>query len=217
MFTGIIEELGTVRKIARLNKDASLSIESTVCSSDAAIGDSISVNGACLTLTGKDHYMLSFDLSSETLTASNLADLKIGEKVNLERALKLAGRLGGHYVTGHVDYVAKVLSKIIQGDFIELEIELPDEFRMFLVDKGSVAVDGISLTVNSVSAKSFKVMVIPHTLSVTALGLKKKGSLVNIETDILAKYAQNLIIKTKSTPEIRSYVDKDFLAKHGFA
>jgi len=217
MFTGIIEELGTVRKIARLNKDAFLSIESAVCSSDATIGDSISVNGACLTLTGKDHHILSFDLSRETLTASNLADLKIGEKVNLERALRLAGRLGGHYVTGHVDYVAKVLSKTTQGDFIEFEIGLPDEFRMFLVEKGSVAVDGISLTVNSVSAKSFKVMVIPHTLSITALELKKKSSLLNIETDILAKYAQNLISKTKSIPEIKSYVDKDFLAKHGFA
>lgn len=216
MFTGIIEELGIVRKITRVNKDACLSIESSICSSDAAVGDSISVNGACLTLTGKDQHILSFDLSSETLIVSNLADLVIGEKVNLERSLKLEGRLGGHFVTGHIDCVAKIISKITKGDFIELGIEMPDRFGIFLAEKGSVAVDGISLTLNSVSCNSFKVMVIPHTLSTTTLGSKKRGSSLNIETDMLAKYAQKLIAKTRGMDNVNTGIDRDTLARYGF-
>ena len=216
MFTGIIEEIGVVRSLLQSNRVASLSVESKICSTDANIGDSICENGTCLTLTRKDRQMLLFDLSSETLYVSNLADLTAGQRVNLERSLKLEGRLGGHYVTGHIDYVARIISKITRGDFIELEIELPDQFAMFLVEKGSVAVDGISLTVNSISGNSFKVMAIPHTLAATTLCLKKRGDRLNIETDILAKYTQNLITKTKDAPNHRSSIDTGLLAKHGF-
>jgi len=217
MFTGIIEELGLVRRLSHINNGVRLGIESTVCGFDATTGDSISVNGACLTLTDKERNVLFFDVSKETLNTSNLEELTAGNRVNLERSLKQGGRIGGHFVTGHVDCVAKVISKASNGDFIEFKVSMPTQFRPFLAEKGSIAVDGISLTVNSVSGGSFDFMVIPHTLSNTTLKLKEKGSSLNIETDILAKYTQNLIVKTESMPALKPRMDRDFFTKHGFA
>ncbi len=217
MFTGIIEELATIRSLTRRSRGARLSIESAVCGSDASVGDSISVNGVCLTLTSREGNILSFDVSDETSGLSNILALKPADRVNLERSLKQGGRLGGHFVTGHIDCMGKIVSKASQGDFIEFEISIPKEHSILLVKKGSVAVDGISLTVNNVSDGSFKVMVIPHTLSNTTLNFKGIGNIVNIETDVLAKYVQNLTVQTKSMPEIRPHVDRNFLAKHGFA
>ena len=217
MFTGIIEELGIVRRLLRVNNGARLGIESSVCGFDVIMGDSISVNGVCLTLTDKERNVLFFDVSKETLNMSNLVELAAGHRVNLERSLKQGGRIGGHFVTGHVDCVAKVISKASNGDFIEFKISLPTKFRAFLAEKGSITVDGISLTVNSVSENSFNFMAIPHTLSNTTLKLKEKGSSLNIETDILAKYTQNLIGKTESMPDLKPRMDRDFFTKHGFA
>jgi len=216
MFTGIIEELGIVGSITRADKSARLNIKSSVCISDAGIGDSISVNGACLTLTAKDGGTLSFDLSAETLNSTDLADLVQGDKVNLERSLKQGGRLGGHFVTGHVDCVARVISKVRMSGFVELIISLPAQFSLFLAKKGPIAIDGVSLTLNNVMNDSFSIMLVPHTLSMTTLGFKDKGSRVNMETDILAKYTQNLIIKTKNLSHAGLAVDRDFLIKHGF-
>lgn len=216
MFTGIIEELGVVRCLSRTGDSAQLTLKSKICHADSKQGDSISVNGCCLTLIKKDKGMLVFDVSSETLNSSNLAYIAEGERVNLERSLVQGGRLGGHFVLGHVDYAGRVLSKSVNADFIELSIGIAREFRGFLVFKGSVAIDGVSLTVNSVSDNSFKVMLIPHTLSCTTLQYKDKGSMVNIETDILAKYVHSLSDKNTGRRTPHTNISKDFLSEHGF-
>jgi riboflavin synthase len=216
MFTGIIEELGVVCCLSRKGDSAQLTLKSKICYADSKPGDSISVNGCCLSLIKKDEGMLVFDVSRETLNSSNIAHIAEGEKVNLERSLAQGGRLGGHFVLGHVDYAGRILSKSVSADFIELSIGIAKEFRGFLVFKGSVAIDGVSLTVNSVSDSSFKVMLIPHTLSCTTLQYKDKGSMVNIETDILAKYVHSLLDKSTGKHTPRTGISKDFLSQHGF-
>lgn len=216
MFTGIIEEIGTVNAMLRKGDTAQLEISSSICYSDSRPGDSISVNGCCLTVVKRHDNRLLFDISYETLRTSNLADLAKADKINLERSLAQAGRLGGHFVTGHIDYTGRVLSKSVSADFIELNIGIAKEFRGFLVFKGSVAVDGVSLTVNSISDSGFKVMLIPHTLSCTTLQYKDKGSRVNVETDILAKYVHSLSGKNTGRQTTRTDISKDFLSQHGF-
>jgi len=216
MFTGIIEELAIVHSLSRKGDSAELTLESRICYPDSKEGDSISINGCCLTLVKKDKGILVFDISQETLRAGNLADLAQGERVNLERSLMQGGRLGGHFVTGHIDYAGRLLSKSVLGDFIELSIDIPRDFKGFLAQKGSVAIDGVSLTVNSVSENSFKVMLVPYTLSCTTLQYKDKGSRLNIETDILAKYTHSLMSRNPAKPSAHTNISKDFLSKHGF-
>ncbi len=216
MFTGIIEEVGIVRNLFCADKIAQLVIESKVCSLHSKQGDSISVNGCCLTLTKIDGAILTFDVSPETLKRANLADLTAGEKVNVERSLKMEDRLGGHFVTGHIDYTAKILSKILKGDCVEIKIEIAKGFERFLAEKGSVTVDGVSLTVNNVSNNSFTIMLIPHTLHSTTLIDKDRGSRLNIETDILAKYAHNLMDKNTTGYSANTNLSKEFLSNHGF-
>jgi len=216
MFTGIIEEKGTVRNLLRADKIARLVIESRICSIDSKQGDSISVNGCCLTLTKIDGAILTFDVSPETLKRANLVGLAAGERVNVEQSLKLGGRLGGHFVTGHIDYTARILSKSSKGDFIEIEIEIAKGFERFLVEKGSVAVDGVSLTVNNVSDNSFTIMLIPHTLCSTTLIHKDRGSRLNIEIDILAKYAHNSMNKNTTAYPADTNLNREFLSNHGF-
>jgi len=216
MFTGIIEEMGMVSNMTRAGKNARICIDSRVCASGISIGDSISINGVCLTLTDRQDSALFFDVSSETLSLSNLVRLVPGDKVNLERALKQGGRIGGHFVTGHVDCVVEIISKVKKNDFVELKISLPARFKAFLAQKGSIAIDGISLTVNNVSDANFTVMIIPHTLSVTTLGFKQKGDIVNLETDILAKYTLNLASKANDQVIPAPGLDRNFLTQHGF-
>jgi riboflavin synthase len=216
MFTGMIEELGTVNTLLRKGDAAQLEIISSICCSDSRPGDSISVNGCCLTVVRRHDNRLIFDISHETLRASNLADLAKSDKVNLERALAQGGRLGGHFVSGHIDYAGRVLSKSVSADFVELSIQTAEGFRGFIVSKGSVAIDGVSLTVNSISDNSFKVMLIPRTLSCTTLQYKDKGSRVNVETDILAKYVYSLSGKNTGKHTSRTNISKDFLSEHGF-
>jgi riboflavin synthase len=216
MFTGIIEEMGMVRSMTRAGKNARICIDSRVCASGISIGDSISINGVCLTLTDRQDSALFFDVSSETLSLSNLVRLVPGDKVNLERALKQGGRIGGHFVTGHVDCVAEIISKVKKNDFVEFKISLPARFKAYLAQKGSIAIDGISLTVNNVSDANFTVMIIPHTLSVTTLGFKQKGDIVNLETDILAKYTLNLASKANDQVIPAPGLDRNFLTQHGF-
>lgn len=216
MFTGIIEELGVVHCLSRAGDSAQLTLKSEICYADSKQGDSISVNGCCLTLIKKNKGMLVFDASHETLNSSNLTYITEGEKVNLERSLVQGGRLGGHFVLGHVDYAGRVLSKSVSANFIELSIGVAKEFRSFFVFKGSVAIDGVSLTVNSISDSSFKVMLIPHTLSCTTLQYKDKGSIVNVETDILAKYVHSLLDKNIAKYTPHTNISKDFLSQHGF-
>lgn len=216
MFTGIIEELGTVKSLTKTQAGAKLLVESKVAYSDSKIGDSININGACLTIADIKRNTFSFDISSETVNRTNLGRLKQGECVNMERSLKADSRLGGHFVFGHIDCIGEIVSKEPQGEFVKIKIELPRPNADYLVEKGSVCVDGISLTINTLGDKSFTVMLIPHTLSNTTLGYKKAGDYVNIEVDILAKYIERLMKKTSEKPARQSSVTKDLLREYGF-
>jgi riboflavin synthase len=198
MFTGLIEEMAEAVSLRRLPGGAVLTIRAGEAAEGAAVGDSIAVNGACLTVTGltatgmkgKD---LSFDLSEETLRSTTLGGLRPGERVNVERSLRADGRLGGHFVTGHVDGVGKIRSKARIGDTFKVEIGAPSGVMGLLVGKGSVAVDGISLTVVDVLRESFTVFVIPHTAEVTTIGARQPGDAVNLEADIIGKYVMRFM------------------------
>ncbi|OGS43816.1 MAG: riboflavin synthase subunit alpha [Elusimicrobia bacterium RIFOXYD2_FULL_34_15] len=187
MFTGIIEDLGTVIKIDKKNITINTLLD------DIKIGDSVSINGSCLTaikiekLT-KNEFQITFDVSEETLKRTNLGKLKVGDRVNLERAMKADGRFGGHFVNGHVEATGKILSIKRLANSEVWEFSNPEDLSVYIVEKGSIAIDGISLTIAEKSPTSFKVSLIPHTLKNTTLGIKKAGEAINLETDILSKY-----------------------------
>ncbi len=185
MFAGLIEEVGRVVSFGRGRLRVSSSLE-------VQVGDSVAVNGVCLTLVSKENF-LEFEVSEETLKRSNLKRLKEGDFVNLERALKVGGRVGGHFVLGHVDYEAKILKFYRKNSHHHLEVQLREEFRDLVVEKGSVALDGISLTVNEVKDYSFTINVIPYTYQKTNLKYKKVGDYLNVELDILGKYVQRFL------------------------
>ncbi len=212
MFTGIIIETGAVVSLNRKQSGASLTIAADEVSRDAAIGDSIDVNGACLTVVNRNGNMLSFDLSDETLRSTNLGRLKPGDRVNLEPSLRPDGKLGGHFVTGHVDCVGRIGSKTMIGDTYTITIEAPEKVTGILVEKGSIAIDGISLTVVGVSRDTFTVVIIPHTAKITTLGLKNAGDTVNLEADIIGKYVARFLnrdaIKTGSDERLMSSLKK---------
>lgn len=193
MFTGIIIETGVVENLIRTSGITRLAIKTPTVHKGCVIGDSVAINGVCLTVVDISRDRLSFELSDETLKSTNLGELKKGDRVNLEPALKADGKLGGHFVTGHVDATGKILSKHGKGETIEIEIEAPDMVLQYLVDKGSVAVDGISLTVVKVLENSFRLVIIPHTEKVTNLMDKTAGGSVNIETDIIGKYVKKFV------------------------
>ena len=193
MFTGLIVELGTVVSLSRKQPGASLTLSADTLAKDAAIGDSIAINGACLTVVARGGSMLSFDLSDETVRSTNLGLLSQGERVNLEPSLRSDGRLGGHFVTGHVDAVGKIRSKTVMGDAFKVVIDSPREVTRLLVEKGSVAVDGISLTVVQAAKDSFSVVIIPHTARLTTIGFKNAGDTVNLEADIIGKYVARFL------------------------
>ncbi len=195
MFTGIILETGEVVSLGRRTAGAVLSIATKGLWKDAVIGDSISVNGACLTVAASRGNVLSFDLSEETLQATNLGQLKPGERVNLEPSLRADGKLGGHFVTGHVDEVGRIRSKTALGDTYTIVIEAPEKVTGLLVKKGSIAVDGVSLTVVEVWKDAFSVVIIPHTAALTTIGFKGPGSTVNLEADIIGKYVAKFVNK----------------------
>ena len=200
MFTGIIVELGTVVSMNRKGPDARLAIAAGSLSKDAMVGDSISINGVCLTVVVIKGDMLSFDLSDETLRSTDLGGLRPGDRANLEPSLRADGKLGGHFVTGHVDAVGKIKGKTLVGDAIRVVIDSPEQVTGLLVDKGSVAVDGISLTVVEVLENAFSVMIIPHTANVTTIGLKGGGDSVNLEADIIGKYVARFMKRAPASP-----------------
>ena len=211
MFTGIVEDIGTVRS----RQPALLSIDTRL--DDIKIGDSVAVNGVCLTARsvaskGGDVAGITFDFSPETACRTNLENLSAGAQVNLERALKVGDRLGGHFLTGHVETTGKLLKKKAQGEFTLLTFALPDEMARYVASKGSVGVDGISLTVADVMASAFSVAVIPHTIEHTTLMFRRIGDAVNLEPDILAKYVERIFT---STPP-QNGMTRGFLAQHGF-
>lgn len=192
MFTGLIEDTGRVAAFDRRGEAGVLRVETALNLEEINLGDSVSVNGACLTVTAKAGGTLTFDVSPETLTRTTFRNLRIGSSTNLERALRLGDRLGGHIVTGHIDCCGKLVKLETRAGNRILDFALPPENARYIVDKGSVAIDGISLTVNGVSNGSFTVNIIPHTLAKTTLADLKIGNEVNIETDIIGKYVERL-------------------------
>jgi riboflavin synthase len=193
VFTGLILEMGVVASVRKQGAGATLSLRCLDIADGADIGDSIAVNGACLTVVSKKGAEVSFDLSDETVRSTNLGSLRAGDAVNLEPSLRPNSKIGGHFVTGHVDTVGKIRSKINAGGMLKFEIEAPAKITKFLVDKGSVAVDGISLTVVDILKDGFTLVIIPHTAKLTTLGSKGPGDTVNIEADILGKYVAKFL------------------------
>ncbi len=193
MFTGLILEMGEISSFKKRSGGAILSLKANEVASTAKKGDSISVNGVCLTVVSKNNNTLSFDLSEETLRCTNLGSLKTGDSVNLEPSLSPDSKIGGHFVTGHVDAAGRIRSKVNIGDMMKVEIEAPSNVINFLVEKGSVAVDGISLTIVDILKDGFTVVIIPHTAKLTTMGFKVPGDTVNIEVDILGKYVARFL------------------------
>ena len=215
MFTGIIEELGTIRSIRRGAASAVLSIGAEAVLSDLRIGDSVAVNGVCLTATGVDRSGFTADVMHETLQRSSLGALGPGSRVNLERAMAADGRFGGHIVSGHIDGTGTIAERRRDDNAVWYTVSAPPALLRYIVEKGSVAIDGISLTVASVEADRFSVSVIPHTAAVTLLGAKGPGDVVNLETDIIGKYVERLL-RPADTPAARSGISLEFLAENGF-
>ncbi len=198
MFTGLVEALGTVRSLTEEGDAKRIVVEFPTSFLETAppnkrLGDSIAINGCCLTVVAADGVMWSFQAGHETLAKTNLGRLRIGDVVNLERAMSADGRFGGHIVQGHVDGVGRVAAIDSRTDFADYTFEVPASLAAQMVEKGSVAVDGVSLTLVRVTTKNFQIMLIPHTLAVTTLGRRKVGDEVNIETDVLAKYVAKLL------------------------
>lgn len=194
MFTGIIEELGIIKGIRTQSGGMRLSVSGNVVSEGMRIGDSIAVNGACLTVVEINGVLFSADVSKETVDKTNLVKLRVGDKVNLERPMRLSDRLGGHLVAGHVDAAGVIRGLIKKGDASVFTFEAPKEVMRYLIYKGSVAIDGISLTVNEVQGNRFSITIIPHTAGMTTLGFKKTGDVVNIETDMIGKYVEKFSV-----------------------
>lgn len=215
MFTGLIQSIGTVRRLDRQGDSASIRIASSLVADDLQLGESIAVNGVCLTVIKWDDDSFVADVSSETLHCSNLGGLRANSRVNLERALRLCDRLGGHLVSGHIDCVAKVRRRYQDQNAIRFEFSVPEEHLRYLVAKGSVAIDGISLTVNTVDADGFAVAIIPHSLEMTTLKERREGDTVNIETDVIGRYVERFLHGEKA-PEAGSSLSREFLAKNGF-
>jgi riboflavin synthase len=209
MFTGIVEGLSKVKRLTMKGADAVLEIETAIDLTDVSIGDSIAINGACLTVTSKNQQNFNADVSAETLSRTTLKLLQAGHKVNLEKSLRVGGFIGGHFVLGHVDATGRILSQSQKSGSLILAVEMNENLSRYIVEKGSVAIDGISLTVNKLEKNRFYVNIVPHTAANTTLLAKKEGDLVNIETDVLGKYVEKLLQPPRG-------IDKDFLAQHGF-
>jgi riboflavin synthase len=190
LFTGLVEEKGVVQNVENVGNAADIVIAAQVVSADAALGDSIAINGCCLTVVAIDGSALSFQAGNETLSRTNLGDLGTGSPVNLERSLKVGQRMGGHYVSGHIDALGIVDERNEDGEWAKFWFKVPADLTRQMASKGSVTVDGISLTLVDVETDRFSVALIPHTLEVTTLGERAVGDAVNIETDMLAKYVQ---------------------------
>lgn len=213
MFTGIIEEVGTVKAVNNGASSSYIEIEAKKVLSDVHSGDSIAVNGVCLTVTDFTDNSFRADVMNETLSRSSLGGLKNGSPVNLERAMAANGRFGGHIVSGHIDGVGTLSGIKHDGIAVRYTISADSKILRYIVEKGSVAIDGISLTVTAVTDKDFSVSVIPHTSGQTILSLKKIGDAVNLENDIIGKYVEKLMDKDDSP---KSTISREFLEKHGF-
>ena len=193
MFTGLVETVGTVESIKSLAHGVLISIRSPLVFSDVRVGDSISINGCCLTAVSAAEGRAAFEAGQETLRRTNLGGLVADSSVNLERSLQVGDRLGGHFVTGHIDAVGELLSRLDDGEWSTCWFSIPAPYGHHLASKGSITIDGVSLTVVDVQASRFSVALIPHTLENTILGHKRVGDAVNLETDVLAKYVEKAV------------------------
>ena len=216
MFTGIVEEIGTVRRVISGQMDGCLDIQAKLVLEGTKIGDSIAVNGVCLTVTSLRDGGFTADVMPETLRRSNLGALRSGDPVDLERAMAADGRFGGHIVSGHIDGVGTVTGRRREGIATWVTIAAPPEILRYIVEKGSIAIDGVSLTVATVTERGFSVSLIPHTGSQTILLQKKPGDQVNLENDIVGKYVARLMSPAAPEPAAESRITMDFLREHGF-
>lgn len=217
MFTGLVAELGTVTALKPLKQSYNISVKADKVLANLKIGDSIAVNGACLTVVKINGNQFTADIMPETVKLTNLRNLKNGDKVNLERTLRLCDGLDGHIVSGHVEGIGIIVSKKAEGIAEIVTIKTPPELLKYIIKKGSIAIDGISLTVTEVTDSSFSVSLIPHTAKETTLGFKKPGDEVNLETDIIGKYVEHLLnFKTSAKAENKNNLTKTFLFENGF-
>lgn len=211
MFTGIIEEIGEVFQIQQGAKSLKIKIKASKVIEDVSVGDSIAVNGICLTVCEFNDNTFSADVMAETIRKSSMSGLKMGSRVNLERAMSANGRFGGHIVSGHIDGIGKIENIKPEDNAIWFTISTTNDLSKYIVKKGSIAIDGISLTVAEIKGDIFKVSIIPHTAKETILSIKKSGDVVNLECDIVGKYIEKLINRGET-----SSITKDFLALHGY-
>ncbi len=216
MFSGIVEEMGVIKSFVPGLAGARLSILAGTVLKDLQLGESVSVSGACLTAAEVGETDFSVDVSVETLDVTTLGTLTAGAAVNLERALKLNGRLGGHLVTGHVDGTGILRERTQAGNTLLLTMEVPEPVLRYCIPKGSITVDGVSLTINGVLENGVSVAIIPHTAKVTTLGIKQPGDAVNLESDLIGKYVERLLQHSGKLPEKTApVIDRDYLQKRG--
>lgn len=215
MFTGIVEEVGKIQDVKRNTKSSILTIEGNKIFEDIHIGDSISVNGVCLTVTTFRNDIFTADVMNETLNRSSLGKLTKGNCVNLERAMPVNGRFGGHIVSGHIDGTGEIIKIEKDDNAIWYTIAVHDNLMKYIVEKGSIAIDGISLTVAKINSKNFSVSIIPHTAQETILSHRSVGDIVNIENDVIGKYVEKLITVEKNKKN-ESNITMDFLIENGF-
>lgn len=220
MFTGIVEETGRIRSVSRGSRSCVLTVEASKVLEGTAEGDSISTNGICLTVTRIDRSSFTADVMPETMNRTSLGSLKPGDRVNLERAMPCNGRFGGHIVSGHIDGTGRILGKRQDDNAVVIAVGTSADILKYIVEKGSIAIDGISLTVVSVDNGSFTVSVIPHTAAETTLLDRKPGDTVNLENDIVAKYVERFITLEKGHAEDGKkespYLNLDYLSSNGF-
>ncbi|MFB2022374.1 riboflavin synthase [Pseudoflavonifractor sp. P01025] len=215
MFTGIVEKLGSIRSVRRGQHSSVLSIAAKDILSDLKVGDSVAVNGVCLTTTTVDSGGFTADVMHETLNRSSLGSLTVGSHVNLERAIAANGRFGGHIVSGHIDGTGTITALRKDDNAVWYTISASQELLRYIVEKGSIAIDGISLTVAEVGESWFSISAIPHTVAVTTLGEKRPGDTVNLENDVIGKYVEKLL-RPQPQETAKSSLTLEFLAQHGF-
>lgn len=217
MFTGIIEAVGRVKSIEKMDRSARIEVMAEIANNDLKLGDSVAINGVCLTLTSRLGNTFWADAGLETLKVTTLGNLKSGDSVNVERPMQMGGRLGGHLVQGHVDCVGKVLfiNKIDSG--VEVTVEFPKEFAKYIVKRGSVAINGVSLTAAEVEGNTFKVFLIPHTVEATTFKFAKAGDAVNLEVDIIGKYVEKMTHLDAGEYHQKTEITEEFLRQNGFS
>ena len=217
MFTGIIEAIGTVKAIKHHAQDVTISVDSGKLDlSDVKLGDSIAHNGVCLTVTKLTDHGFTVDLSQETLKRSGFSQIKTGFEINLEKAMQMNARFGGHIVSGHVDGVGEISSITQLGNAVEYWVKAPDQLAKYIAEKGSITVDGISLTINDIDGARFKLTIIPHTIAQTIMANYQVGTQVNLEVDVIARYLERLLLGEKASQPDAKQSTMELLAKSGF-